>query len=431
MQIIVLSDAELLARMPILVSAERAHTADVIEHLLEIDARQLYLGEACSSLTSYCIERLGYSEDEASKRARVARLARRFPAVLAELRAGAIHLSGLALLAPHVTEENCAELVASARHQSKRNIESVLAARFPKSDTPEVIQPLSVQLPLVVATGSDASFRPGAETRTQGVQRSITTTPVQDQRFHPLSAQRWHVQFTAGAELARKLEEARALLSHAVPSGELATIFERALDALLERETKRRLGVAVPRKRRAVAPGSRHVPVHVARQVWARDEHQCAFVDAQGRRCTARRFLTLEHREPYALGGAPTLDNLKLFCAAHNLGAAIQFFGPSHIAAKRIEGLHERAAPECSRGSVASCTAFQVEQRRSRAPADANGAAAADRNPSRNETLAKVSRALNRLGFRDSAIRSALAELPAYERTPDALLRAALARLSS
>jgi hypothetical protein len=60
-------------------------------------------------------------------------------------------------------------------------------------------------------------------------------------------------------------------VSHALPSGDLAALFERALDALIERETKRRLGAGKPRKRRALGPDSRHVPVDELRQVWERD----------------------------------------------------------------------------------------------------------------------------------------------------------------
>ena len=62
-----LSDADLLTRMPALVLAERGATADVLEHLVEIDRRRLYLEQACGSLQAYCIERLGFSEDAAFK----------------------------------------------------------------------------------------------------------------------------------------------------------------------------------------------------------------------------------------------------------------------------------------------------------------------------------------------------------------------------
>jgi hypothetical protein len=93
-----LSNTELLGRLPALVLAERAARADVVEHLVEVERRRLYLEQACSSLRTYCLERLGYSEEGALKRARVAKLALRFPRALDELRSGAIHLTGLFVL---------------------------------------------------------------------------------------------------------------------------------------------------------------------------------------------------------------------------------------------------------------------------------------------------------------------------------------------
>src|SRR5262245_18834152 len=99
-----LSDTDLLTRLPKLVLVERQAMADVIEHLVEVERRRLYLEQACSSLYKYCEERLGYSEDEAAKRGRVAHLALRFPRALEELRSGAIHLPGLLPVSSHVTE---------------------------------------------------------------------------------------------------------------------------------------------------------------------------------------------------------------------------------------------------------------------------------------------------------------------------------------
>src|SRR5215510_5077693 len=120
--------------MPMLVLAERGCTAEVVEHLVEIDRRRIYLDAACSSLSSYCMERLGYSEDEAAVRVRVARLVARCPQVLEELRTGTIHLSGLAMLAQYVTVENSKQLVIEARGKSKRQIEELIARRFPRPD---------------------------------------------------------------------------------------------------------------------------------------------------------------------------------------------------------------------------------------------------------------------------------------------------------
>ena len=88
------SDHDLRERLSHAVRAERLASADVIFHLAELDRRRLYLADACSSLFAYCVERLGYSEDGATKRVRVARLVQRFPRALDELASGAPDSAG-------------------------------------------------------------------------------------------------------------------------------------------------------------------------------------------------------------------------------------------------------------------------------------------------------------------------------------------------
>jgi hypothetical protein len=150
-----ISDRELLTRMPSLVLAERKCVADVIEHLVEIDRRRLYADQACGSLTSYCIERLGYSEDEAAKRVRVARLTQQFPEILDELRCGNIHVSGLCAMAPYLSPENCVGLLAGAREKSRRQIEELIARRFPKPPVPDRIGCIPEQGALAIRPGAD------------------------------------------------------------------------------------------------------------------------------------------------------------------------------------------------------------------------------------------------------------------------------------
>jgi len=58
--------------------------------------------------------------------------------------------------------------------------------------------------------------------------------------IEPLSPERYKIVFTADAVLKRKLELARDLLRHAVPSGDLATIMGRALDLLIDETSRRR-----------------------------------------------------------------------------------------------------------------------------------------------------------------------------------------------
>ncbi len=316
-----LSDHDLLARLPLLVQTERRATAEVIEHLVEVERRRLYL-DSCSSLYRYCIDTLGYAEDAALKRHRVAKLALRVPQVLDELRAGTMHLTGLFLLSTHLTQENAGILLAQARRKTRRELERLIAHWFPRPDVEASI----------TCSGADNAVGSG--------------------RLEPLSPARVRVEFTARVEVLDKVEKARQLLSHALPSGDLGELFERALDALVEKESRKRFGSGKSRKPRQHQPEehsekqrvecnpqktgqtSRYVPVDIQRAVWERDGSQCAFVGVNGHRCNERQFLTIEHRMPFALGGPPKLENLCLLCSAHNLENARRVFGALHVEAK-------------------------------------------------------------------------------------------------
>ncbi len=367
------SNRELRERLSSAVSAEQLASADVIFHLAELDRRKLYLEDACSSLFAYCVERLGYSEDGASKRVRVARLVLRFPQALDELASGAIHLTGLFLLSGHLTEDNANRLIAEARGKSKRQLEELLARWAPRSDVPATITPSGPE-----PARAELSTMSG----TGGSELSAPPPSAHRPRVEPLSATSFRVEFTASATLRDKLEHARNLLSHAVPSGDLATLIERAIDQLIAVETKRRAGAGQPRKRRETRAGSRHVPVEVQRAVRERDGNQCTFVDAEGRRCSENRpsgraggapsadansrkepsrvrtlntsgFLTIEHVDPYAMGGPTTVDNCCLLCSAHNAHRARQVYGEQHVRKKVSEARAGREASGVSAGTAA------------------------------------------------------------------------------
>ena len=180
-----------------------------------------------------------------------------------------------------------------------------------------------------------------------------------------------------------------------------ALLLERALDELIDRELKRRMGSDKPRKRRKLQPDSRHVPREVARVVWERDGFQCAFVDAEGRRCQERRFLTLEHRHPFALRGPPTVENLCVLCSAHNHYTARQVFGEAFIAERR---------------------ARRARRDKPREPA----------SPPKPDAFAKILSALCKMGFRQRDAARVMAELERENAAPELepLLRAALGRLT-
>lgn len=69
-------------------------------------------------------------------------------------------------------------------------------------------------------------------------------------RVEPTAPQRYRVGMTIGEVTHVKLGEATALLSHRVPSGDVAVVFDLALDALLTKLRKER-SAATDRPRRS------------------------------------------------------------------------------------------------------------------------------------------------------------------------------------
>jgi hypothetical protein len=117
-----LSDAALLAEVNTSAESERQATAWLIALLAELDARRLYLGEGFSSLFTYCTQALHLSEHAAYGRIEAARATRKFPILLDLLAQGAVTLTTVTLLAPHLTPENHEHVLRQAQHKSKREV---------------------------------------------------------------------------------------------------------------------------------------------------------------------------------------------------------------------------------------------------------------------------------------------------------------------
>ena len=348
-----MKDNELLSALSSIVRRSNQITAEFIEHLAELDQRQLHLDLGFPSLFAYCVQSLGLCEATAGRRIAVARVCGKYPEALARVASGELHVSALCLLKQHLSAANAAELFELCSHKSARQIEELLAARFPKPDVhdsirrlPTAAQPTPAQptpaLPtLNVESGQEKTL---ASVNTQQLPACTPqparplTPPPPAPRLEPLSADRFAVRFTADAEFRDALERVRGLAAHRLPSGDLLTLLKGGLQAYERELEKQRFSVgAKPRGVRDLVPARaaaqdsasarRHIPAAVVREVYQRDERQCTFVSNDGRRCCARKFLELDHVRPWAFGGEDTPRNLRLRCRAHNQRYARQCFG--------------------------------------------------------------------------------------------------------
>jgi hypothetical protein len=320
-----ISDEELLLRLSELLKQSRRVEADLVAHIGEVDERRLYTTRACSSMFAYATEVLHLSEAEAYLRIAAARAARAFPILLTMLDDGRLHLSGIAKLAPHLTEANCETVLSRAAHQSKRQIEELVAELAPKPDVPATMRKLPVRPP-ATPPRSALQLRPDAVKNEMPPPAAAPRIAVQ-----PLAPARYKVQFTASAEFRDKIERLTALLRPSVPDGDLAAILEQAVTEKLERlEARRFAETSAPRKNVEEAdtsPSGRYIPAPVKRIVRKRDSDRCTFVDETGRRCTERQRLEFHHRNPYGLGGDRSPENISLMCHAHNAHLAELDYG--------------------------------------------------------------------------------------------------------
>ena len=154
-----LADSTLRHDLKQLVITDRGTNALIVAHIAEFIARKLYLEDGYGSMYHYCVGALGMSEDIACRRIRAARAARRFPLIFPALADGRIHLTADSLLAPHLTEENAEALLASAFYKTKREIQLLIATRFPRPDLPTFMERLGV----APAAPGTAPSPPGAQ----------------------------------------------------------------------------------------------------------------------------------------------------------------------------------------------------------------------------------------------------------------------------
>src|SRR3954464_2018343 len=204
--ITVMNDDDLLACTRELVRKSCATEAELLLHLAEIDGRKLYAERAFPSMHVFCVKELGFSEGAAYNRIGVARAARRWPAVLEALGSGAVHLAGLRVLVPHLSDENHESILAEARAKSKREVEEIAARLAPKPPVPDLMRKLpsrpAATLFEPAASSTEALASSGPAAAMPSVRREERRTVIA-----PLSEDTFQVQFTATRALRDKLQQ--------------------------------------------------------------------------------------------------------------------------------------------------------------------------------------------------------------------------------
>jgi hypothetical protein len=270
------SDADLLTNTRRLVGRSNQLLAVRLAHLAEVEERGIHRLRACPSLYAYCLYELSLSEDAAFPRSRAARVARKFPVILRQVADGELHLTALVMLAPHLTQENHLELLALAKHRTKREVLRIVRTLAPEPSVPDRVEllgpePVGIPMPgaptwrtLVESFATGGRELPSGDRPKDWVDSAEGACPTLDREDRESSEalppqagarvlsdlasdgtvarERYVVQFTASQEYADLLERAQDLLSHAVPNRSLEEVHLRALRLLVGQLEKRKYG---------------------------------------------------------------------------------------------------------------------------------------------------------------------------------------------
>ena len=174
--------------------------------------------------------------------------------------------------------------------------------------------------------------------------------------LQPAKPDAFNFRFSADRDFKDKFERLAEVLGVENTQKHMADILEKALDIALEKKdpqkklarrknrkkTKSRLN-EIPKNDEPAK--SRYIPSEVSERVHARANYECEYRAPDGRRCSARTGLQIEHVRPFGIYRSNDERFLQLLCARHNGLAAERVYGAAFIQRKIDERRRTRAAP--------------------------------------------------------------------------------------
>ena len=306
---------------------ERSCLADLLVSVGDLEHRGLHRVLGYSSIFQYLHRALVMSKGMAQYRMVGARLVRRFPEVEAPVRDGRLCLTTVIEVARVMTEENRAEVLPRfyglsrqeakevaaeldpARVVPRRTVVSAAVSRVVPALEREVVVPATasasspgstVELDLTHPEGGGA---PAGTSRSEAIPARSTIVP--------LTGGESRVHVTVSRETLALLKKAKAGESHRNPGATDDQVLKLALEALIEKQAKRKASV----------------PAKVKREVVARDEGKCQWTLPDGEICGETAMLEIDHVIPRGKGGPDTVGNCRVTCRAHDLEAARREYG--------------------------------------------------------------------------------------------------------
>ena len=272
-----LPDHVLLARTRQLVDRERHLHVEIIDHLREIEDRDLHLARGFSTLFDYAVNELGYSNGAAWRRTLAMRLCRRMPDVRERLRSGSLTLSTAAQLQSAFERQERKRRREWAQQQ-KRRAEQAMASRPAPSaardgqskdrlptgsaSPPAASGSVRAQTPAVVldATGQRELVKQATGKSSRQVEELLASVDPSlaspREQIRARGDGTWTFTVVVDRECRQGLDHLKALLSHVDPAMSYGQLVNRLVQDELRRRDPRQRGSTGTDARPAATDGS-------------------------------------------------------------------------------------------------------------------------------------------------------------------------------
>ncbi len=279
-----LNNKELQKSVEVAVKNERDSIIIVLRHLKEIESRRLHLDLGFKSLFEYCHIQLKYSRAESYARIASMRLMKDVKLVEEKIETGKLSLT------------HAVDLFASINKNERET--GVKLSQAQKISLVEKIENCSTR---------ESERVLEEELKVESVPNAVKTQNLKldNKTFQDLKKLAKEMDIDDPLELIKLLIKEK--------SNEIKT---------LKNDKK------IVKVEKTADTTTRYVPKQLKRDLLKEASYQCQYVAVDGRRCSAKTHLEVDHHiVPFCTGGRTIKSNLKIMCKQHNLKLSIDKLG--------------------------------------------------------------------------------------------------------
>jgi hypothetical protein len=331
----------IVEKLKLLVASERKITAEIIEHIQEIDQKKIYAQMGYPTLFAFLTEYIGYAAASAQRRIEAARLLTAVPEVKEDIKSGNLNLSQVAMVSQMIRQKQKEKPEVKIGSDDKKTLLFSIKNQNFESSQKIISQTLDLDI---------KQFDKKVIQKDESVRLEITFSKEQMKVFNRVKELLSHInpsastaeiiEYLANDYLNRKdpmkkptitksknviVNDTRKTNQKTVSASETdarhgATIKDEGGNTICKSEAGLQAINKEENISRRTNPIKRlTIPAATRRFVWQRDQGQCQHLNvSSGKKCGSSFLIEIDHIKRIRHGGSNHPKNLQLLCHSHN-----------------------------------------------------------------------------------------------------------------